>query len=631
MPKIQVLGKEISELIAAGEVIERPASVIKELIENSIDAGSTVITVEIKNGGIKYMRITDNGSGIPMLDIPTAFLRHATSKISTQADLDNIMTLGFRGEALASIAAVSRVEMTSKTKDEEFGGKFTIEGSEGIELEQVGCSDGTTVIIRDIFYNTPARLKFLKSYTTEGNYIANLVDKMALSHPEISFRFIRDGKQELCTLGNGELYSAVYGVYGGGFAASLIPVDYSSGCINVSGFVSHPSKSRANRVMQMFFVNGRYVKSPILTVSLEEAFKNSIMVGKFPACVLMISINPELVDINVHPAKTEIKFSEDKAVYDAIFFGVKNAIIKSNAENTIVKQTESEITAPRTEISDMRVPPINSPTPQTTGGFTKVTVFAPDEDGPKDDLVFKTDSVEYKSSSAVTDKLPETQSNPQPEGFSFITSESFKKSEKPENTQLKGIEETTADIKFVGEVFKTYIIVEADNEICIIDKHAAHERYIFEQIKDGKYEGNSQLLLFPRKLNLSREEAQSLWENRHAVEKMGFSFSDISDTCIEITGVPPVIGDDECEDVLSEIAENLLLAKKDITPEVLDRLYATISCKSAIKANDKNEEAELMQIARQVLTDERLQYCPHGRPTVVKYTRKNFEKLFNRI
>ena len=633
MGKIRLLNKSVAELIAAGEVIERPASVIKELVENSIDANATVVTVEIRNGGISYIRITDNGDGIPMLDMPLAFERHATSKIETEYDLESIMTLGFRGEALASIAAISKVEMTSKTRSEEFGGKFTIEGSEPIELEEVGCADGTSIVIRDIFFNTPARLKFLKSSTTEGNYIANLIDKIALSHPEISFRFIRDGKQELCTTGNGDLYSAVFSVFGPEFAKSLMPVDYSMNGIEIKGFVNIPHKSRNNRTMQTWFVNGRYVRSNIMTVALEEAYKNAIMVGKFPACVLMIKIEPSLLDVNVHPTKTEIKFSNEKAVYEAIFFAVKNAILTYSKKDTVTKlekqeEKSVEIKQAQEEVKEPIKPII-----------TEIKVEA----SVTENTVLNTQTVEYK----VTEQVPpiyirntveevkekqetEEESFTQNE-FSFITEKSFETpAVKVENTVIEGIEKVTENYRIIGEIFRTYIIVETDTDVVAIDKHAVHERYIFEQIKEGKMQGNAQVLMFPISVFLSREQKQSLDAQVELINKLGFTYETISDTEISLKEIPAVIDLDEAEEIINEISDNVLANKNDITPAVLDTLYATISCKSAIKAHDVNNDAELQKIVEMVFNNENLRYCPHGRPTIARFTKRQFEKIFGR-
>lgn len=642
MAKIRLLSKSVSELIAAGEVIERPASVIKELIENSIDAGADTVTVEIKNGGISFIRITDNGSGIPMLDMPLSFERHATSKIETETDLQNILTLGFRGEALASIAAISKVEMTSKTKDEQFGGKFTIEGSEPLELEEVGCADGTSIVIRDIFYNTPARLKFLKSSSTEGNYIANLVDKIALSHPEVSFRFIKDGKQELCTTGNGDLYSAIFSVFGPEFSKSLMPVDYSMNGIEVKGYVNIPEKSKNNRTMQNWFVNGRYVRAGVLTVSLEEAFKNAIMIGKFPACVLMLKISPSLLDVNVHPTKTEVKFSNDKAVYEAIYFAVKNAILNYSKKDTIEAATPSktEYIPENKQIEKTEKPEkieyISSP--------VKVEVKTYEPKGEV--LTLNQNTTEYKldNQPQIKPQITEIKVENKPqttaekfgeeikENFSFITANSFEehKEQPAENTVIEGIEKVTETYRIVGEIFKTYIVVETESDVALIDKHAVHERYIFEQIKSGKMKSSGQVLMFPMSVILTRNQVDALVSQTDIINELGFVFVKVSDTEISVTEIPTVLEESVCEGVLNELADNIISNKNDITPAVLDLLYATISCKSAIKGNDDNNEAELKEIVDMVFSDENLRYCPHGRPTITHLKKRHFEKMFGR-
>ena len=336
MSEIKVLSKEVSELIAAGEVIDRPASIIKELLENAIDAGANVITVEIKNGGRTYIRVTDNGDGIAPDQLPIAFLRHATSKISSKIDLDSIMTLGFRGEALASICAVSKVEVLTKRLCDNYGTHYVIEGAEEKESEQSGCPDGTTFVVRDIFYNVPARLKFLKKDSSEGNHVAELVSKLTLSHPEVSFKFIRDNKTEILTAGDGKTYSAVYSVYGREFANSLMNVDYTWQGIHISGFTVKPLMSKPNRKFQNFFVNNRYVKSKACAAALEEAYRNVIMTGKFPACVLYIDIPPNTIDVNVHPTKIEVRFSDEKLMHEAVYFAVKNSLLENDKPNELV-------------------------------------------------------------------------------------------------------------------------------------------------------------------------------------------------------------------------------------------------------------------------------------------------------
>ena len=621
MAKIQVLDKAVSELIAAGEVIERPSSVIKELIENSIDAGSSSITIEIRNGGISYMRVTDNGKGIAKDDLPTAFLRHATSKIAAQNDLHNISTLGFRGEALASVAAVARVEITSKKKSEQFGARYVIEGAEGIELENAGCPDGTTIVIRDLFYNTPARLKFLKKSTTESNYVAALVDKIALSHPEVSFRMIRDGKQTLTTTGNGDALSAIYSVFGNSFASTLIPVDYEYENIKVEGYTCAPLQSRANRSMQHFFVNGRFVKAPVMTSALEAAYKDTIMVNRFPACVLNIRINPSLIDINGHPAKTEVRFATDKHIFDCIFFGIKSALIKNDTVRRVevskFVKADDEFNAAQTKKSDT--------------SYTNITVSNEKSDDISPSMLFSQVS-EYKTSKKPQENVIVKRDITKE--FKYINDESFSEKEdiieEVENLSIEGTVDNI-EINIIGELFKTYVIAQVKDDVIVVDKHAAHERLLYERIKKDKQIGNGQVLLSPIEITLAKDEFDAIVDNADIVRQMGFGFEVGTNGKLKVSEVPTTLTKGESELILSEIASNIIASKDDISPAILDALYHSISCKAAIKANDSNDAAELKVLVEKVFSDPHLRYCPHGRPTMVVLTKKQLEKLFGRI
>ncbi|MBR4306012.1 MAG: DNA mismatch repair endonuclease MutL, partial [Ruminiclostridium sp.] len=520
MPTIKLLDKSVAELIAAGEVIERPSSVIKELIENSVDAGAKHVTIEIKSGGISYMRITDDGCGIAFPEIPTAFLRHATSKISKADDLDSIGTMGFRGEALASVAAVAKVEMMTKRECDELGGRYKTEGGEQTEYEPCGCPNGTTVIIRDLFYNTPARLKFLKKDVSEGNFIASVVDKLALAHPDISFRFIRDNKCVRLTAGDGSLLGTIKAVFGRQLAESFVPVDFSINDVEVSGFVSSPLFCRASRGMQTFFVNNRYIKSTTCMAALEEAYRNSIMVGKFPACVLFIKLRPETVDVNVHPAKTEIRFAYEKPVFDAVYLATKNALqncandkkqIEIKAAETpkpkyeskadyfaknpdikpAVQQTLSENTAVKAqqpdrvkteEISVQTVYPKNIPvTPAFHSTRAEYSVNKPAEEtknveiSPNEQIkTVKIPERKFDTVTAVEEKKEENES-----GFKYINTCSGGDKPirfAPKKSVIPLEPEPEKEIRVIGEFSATYIICEAENELILIDKHAAHER-----------------------------------------------------------------------------------------------------------------------------------------------------------
>lgn len=652
MPEINVLTKEISELIAAGEVIERPSSVIKELIENSVDSGADTIIAEIKNGGITYMRITDNGNGISESDVKKAFLRHATSKISSKDDLNKILTLGFRGEALASITAVSKVDLLTKTLEEDYGTHYITEGSEEKVFEKSGCPNGTTIVIRDIFYNVPARLKFLKKDVTEGNAIANIINKIALSHPEISVKFIRDNKQELFTPGDGNLFSALYAVYGKTFADTLIPVDYKQNGIEVTGYISKPLMSRANRTMQNFFINGRYVKSVTCTVSLEEAYKNSIMTGKFPACILKLNIPPEIVDVNVHPAKTEVRFSDEKIIFDSVYFAVKNALLQNdmptemkisnkktldfslsekvkNETDQIKKDTESFSVQRKNDAEAVSVK-VYSPT--ASDGTLKLsspepeTLYDKEYDADTADKNVNLSIIEEN----IFDIKEDTSDKKALSEFKYISECSFVKREVPEkceNTEYEIIPE----IRIIGEAFKTYIIAEINNELIIIDKHAAHERILFEKLKNGNGESFCQSLLIPQKIILSEEECGAISENHEVVKQLGFTAECLSHSEVEISGIPSYLPESKASEILEEIAQNLIRCRNNPEPDAVDEMFHMMACKSAIKAHDKNDVKELKKLAETVYGSDEIRYCPHGRPVMITLTESELEKQFKRL
>lgn len=652
MPEINVLTKEISELIAAGEVIERPSSVIKELIENSVDSGADTIIAEIKNGGITYMRITDNGNGISESDVKKAFLRHATSKISSKDDLNKILTLGFRGEALASITAVSKVDLLTKTSEEDYGTHYITEGAEEKIFEKSGCPNGTTIVIRDIFYNVPARLKFLKKDVTEGNAIANIINKIALSHPEISVKFIRDNKQELFTPGDGNLFSALYAVYGKTFADTLIPVDYKQNGIEVTGYISKPLMSRANRTMQNFFINGRYVKSVTCTVSLEEAYKNSIMTGKFPACILKLNIPPEIVDVNVHPAKTEVRFSDEKIIFDSVYFAVKNALLQhdmptemkisnkktldfslaeeiQNESDQIKKDTESFSVQRKNDAEAVSVK-VYSPT--ASDGTLKLSSPEPETLGDKAYYADATDKNVNLSiiEENIFDIKEDTNDKKALSEFKYISECSFVKREVPEkceNTEYEIIPE----IRIIGEAFKTYIIAEINNELIIIDKHAAHERILFEKLKNGNGATFCQSLLIPQKIILSEEECGAISENYEIVKQLGFTAECLSHSEVEISGIPSYLPESKASEILEEIAQNLIRCRNNPEPDAVDEMFHMMACKSAIKAHDKNDVKELKKLAETVYGSDEIRYCPHGRPVMITLTESELEKQFKRL
>ena len=651
MAKVQVLSKETSELIAAGEVIERPSSIVKELVENSIDSGATAITVEIKHGGISYLRVTDNGCGIEYEDVPTAFMRHATSKIHDKSDLDSILTIGFRGEALASICAVAKVDVLTKIADEQYGTHYSINGGIEMEYEQTGCPDGTTIIIRDIFYNVPARLKFLKKDVAEGNAIASIVDKIAVSHPEIAFKFIRDNRQEFITPGDGELYSSVYAVMGKQFAASMIPVDYELNGIKIDGFAVKPLFGRPNRTMQHFFINGRYVKSLVCTRSLEHAYQNSIMEGKFPSCVLRLTVPPSILDVNVHPAKIEVRFTDERIIADSIFFAVKNAILLDS------KPVEISIKKP---VVDYRKPVEEELPVYTQMKFSTEAVvqeIKPTYQECVPEQVVTTQQhipvVPHPVVSApvsVTPIITETNADNVSVPYSIPVDDSenqipIEQLEPVENMQFKYISETSFEKKkeiqpepqkeiyfrVIGEVFKNYIIAEVEGDIVFIDKHAAHERILFEKLKNGKQKLVCQMLLNTPEVILDFEEFNALIQNKDFVSEMGFEFEVTGSSKVTVNGVPSILDQCDPSDLIIELARNLSDNKANPMPEILDDMYHTFACKAAIKANDVNTLSELSVIVKTILTDERIRYCPHGRPVMFKLTKRELEKQFKRI
>lgn len=645
MPSINVLSKEISELIAAGEVIERPSSVVKELVENSIDSGARHITVEIKNGGTTYMRVTDDGCGMTFEDVPTAFLRHATSKITTKLDLDNIYTLGFRGEALASVAAVSRVELMTKQENETYGTLYQIEGSAEISHERGGCPDGTTIIIRDLFYNVPARRKFMKKDVTEANAVSQILQKITLSHPEISFKLIRDNRMEFNSSGDGELFSAVYAVYGRDFARDLIPVDYTFNNIRVGGYVIKPLYAKNNRTFQNFFVNGRYVRSKILSASLESSFTNMIMTGKFPACILMLDLLPAAVDVNIHPAKAEVRFTDEKTVSDAVYFAVKNALMNDG----LIYEFELK---PKTDWTKGAEEPPEEPVQQEIM-FTPVEQIEMTEKAmtTAEKLVGEQSrgSVSEEKAASEAEEIPEQKYAEVPEvpqvseppkapesvgDFKYISSRSFvdpvQEVKPDEQTAPAEKEQPLPKIRVIGEAFKNYIMAEVGDTIVMIDKHAAHERIIFERLKSRNCRQYSQMLLTSVKILLPMNEFDALENNEELLADLGFAFDFSERPCVTAKAVPTFLTELDLDDIISEIAENLCLRKQDPQTHVLDDMLHTLACKSAIKANDKNDIRELQALAEQVYYNEKIRHCPHGRPVMFTMTQSNIERQFKR-
>ena len=656
MPKINLLDKSVYELIAAGEVIERPSSVIKELAENSIDAGAASITVEIKRGGISYLRVTDDGCGISHEDIPTAFMRHATSKVYTQDDLDSINTLGFRGEALASVCAVSRVELLTKQREDQLGSIYRIEAGEPVEYDRAGCADGTTIIIRDLFYNTPARLKFLKKDVTEGNYCASVIEKLALSHPGISFRFIRDGRQTMLSSGDGEYYSAVYAVFGKQFAAGLIPVENVYQNTAVTGYVSSPLFTRANRSMQNFFVNGRSVKSPLCCAALEEAFRNTIMVGKFPSCVLCVNTDPSQVDANIHPTKTEVRFTNEKIVFDAVYFAVKNALmgydesreIKLNtaparAEN--IPQPERARTSEPLRTASAQVieePPKTMPIPS---GRDAVIYPQEKREPPKFTLRQETPqpaqftqplpaAEQTYMPELVPAKKPEPRETPLADlpGFAFLSEKSFAK--KPESVPQEPDpvipqERPKEQIRVVGELFKTYIVCESTEGMILIDKHAAHERVNFERLKKG-FDSSAQLLMQPEEVYLTPEEFNGMSEYADKLAQVGI-IMEFTDGKARVTGLPQMLDKVPPAEIVECIAKIVSQGNTNAEGELFDDMLHTVACKASIRGHEDNDILELQVLAQEVFNNPDIRYCPHGRPVMTQISRKQIERYFGRV
>ena len=717
MPKINVLPREVAELIAAGEVIERPSSIVKELVENSIDAGATDITVEIQYGGVRYLRVTDNGCGMTAEDAPTAFLRHATSKVKSAVDLDKIGTLGFRGEALASIAAVAHVELLTKTCGSDVGTLVKISGSELEEVSEAGCPEGTTIIIRDVFYNVPARLKFLKKDVTESNAVASIVDKIALSHPDISVSFIRDGKQIYRTPGNNDLLGTIYTVLGRDFAKSMLPVDYRLGQVGVSGFVCRPMSARANRTMQHFFVNGRYTRTRTCGVALEEGYRGSMMVGKYPSCVLMLTLPCDQVDVNVHPAKIEVRFVSEKDVFDAVYFAVKSALSQDekltetparrqeNLLSPFAEQEKSEQTVlgnrqkenkpafetmtaeqyramTQKEESGSKLPPAE-PVP---GKKVQVReewlprkskeIMLDVEADPADFEDFPRVSAKDRKEAQLTsqmqqriaeeatpkkvEKLPDIPvQQPQPSEQQIIgidtaqTQAIEKHSEKEdlqqclavpeqENTESQEIlpgsfeaarEEKTVsppvDYKVFGEIFSTYILCRIGSEFVLIDKHAAHERILYNRLKSQGETLERQMLLSPVPVSLSREEHQFALENQEKLLQLGFEADDFGGSTIAVRSVPALMAEVSPGELFMDALEGLLHSHSGVT--AADEILHRMACRSAVKGGDHNTTEELERVVQTIIQDENVRYCPHGRPVMVRFTRRELEKLFGRI
>ena len=728
MAVIHVLDKHTAELIAAGEVVERPASVVKELLENAIDAGAAQITVSIESGGVKLIEISDNGTGIEAAYIPTAFIRHATSKIQTEEDLNHIHTLGFRGEALASIASVARVEVLTRTEADECASVYRIEGGEAYPIEPGARSVGTTIRVKDLFYNTPARMKFLKKDSSEGTFVADTVAHVALSHPEVSFKFIREGKLQYVTPGDGQLRSAAYAVLGREFSRDLIELDNREGVYRVWGLITQPRSCRASRSMQYFYINGRYVRNRTMMAGMEMAFKGTTMQGKFPGGILLLEMPSDLVDVNVHPAKTEVRFARENDIFDLVYHATKLALAqpgtgerlfafeeskneKNNekfnssekdenpSENTVKKNNFTGLSAvipgqaepgtlehhPQTAPSVAPAAPAASapavparpvrptaaeadilPGPSTASpsehSWTTVAPSAPlnpdvslhspkrpEEETDHSEPVaprFRAASSEAqldiepdaddlpgaRDHMAAWDPAPQPKTiEPEPAAAEPAETEEISAPAGTPEQMGFDLQEGPEPLRYVGELFRTYILAERGDEVCIIDKHAAHERQLFEKLAASYGDVPSQLLLEPVVVELSAEEKTALLANIDLLERAGLEIDDFGGNSVFLRAVPADVEQSSAEDLLVELAAKLAHGSRDALSEKTEWVLHSISCRAAIKAGDHTSPQELMALAEKILSGEVPPFCPHGRPCVLKLTRKELEKQFGRI
>ena len=715
MAVIHVLDKHTAELIAAGEVVERPASVVKELLENSIDAGATQVTVSIESGGVKLIEISDNGTGIEAEYISTAFIRHATSKIETPDDLTNIHTLGFRGEALASIASVARVELTTRTEVDEFATVYRIEGGEEVSREPGARAVGTTIRVKDLFYNTPARMKFLKKDSSEGTFVSDTVTHVALSHPEVSVKFIREGKLQYVTPGDGQLRGAAYAVLGREFSRDLIELKNQEGVYRITGLVTPPKSCRASRSMQHFYINGRYVRNRTMMAGMEMAFKGTMMQGKFPGGILLLEMPADLVDVNVHPAKIEARFARENDVFDVVYHAVKlalaqpgtgerlftfeadkkdekaekaekpkidadiikndvknnsfiglSAIIRGQADPGVLPQQHWEPAKPAAAPQQpapsaaMQIPTAPSE-PRWKGSAQNedmldpfVTLHSPKLETTKAPEPFRAAASETQLD--VEPEFGETKlHSPQDHMAAWNPAQEAPK-EEPESAPCAETEpdapeaaeqetvlaepeqmnfDPTADqpepLRYVGEVFRTYILAERGDELCLIDKHAAHERQLYEKLAANYGNVPSQMLLEPAAIDLAAEEKQALLDNIPLLENAGLEIADFGGNTVVLRAVPADVEPQNAESLLVEIANKLLKGGHDALNEHTEWVLHSISCRAAIKAGDKSSPQELLALAEKILSGEVPPFCPHGRPCVLKLTRKELEKQFGRI
>ena len=715
MAEIHVLDKHTAELIAAGEVVERPASVVKELLENSIDAGASQITVSIESGGVRLIEISDNGTGIEAKYIPTAFIRHATSKIRTEDDLTSIHTLGFRGEALASIASVARVEVLTRTEADECASLYRIEGGEEQPIEPGARGVGTTIRVCDLFFNTPARMKFLKKDSSEGTFVADIVGHVALSHPEVSFKFIREGKLQYVTPGDGQLRSAAYAVLGREFSRDLVEVDNREGVYRVWGLITQPRSCRASRSMQYFYINGRYVRNRTMMAGMEMAFKGTTMQGKFPGGILLLEMPADLVDVNVHPAKTEVRFARENDIFDLVYHAVKLALSQpgtgerqfvfdsekeddasnehknsgNKEENTVKNNNFTGLSAvisgqaepgslPHLEEKPLRpAAPAASATPRPTQpsaperDILPLPVKAPEKAAPASEHTWTTVAASEPlpmNAALHSPEPPQEESVLEPPPFRAASSESQldieadidlpdvtrdhmaawepapdeperpplpEASDEPQQSAAPeqlgfDVQDGPEPLRYVGEIFRTYILAERGDEICIIDKHAAHERILFEKLKAHPEKISAQSLLSPIPVRLSPAAAGELLANADMLDELGFAVEEFGENTVLLRQIPMDLSPDDAAEAVESLSADLLSGRRESKDTVRDELLHTVACKAAIKAGWVNDEQELLAVAKEVMSREDLKYCPHGRPICVSLSKKQLEKQFKR-
>ena len=628
MPKIKRLSPHVADLIAAGEVVERPSSVIKELIENSIDAGASSITVEIKNGGMTFMRVTDNGCGIAQEDAETAFLRYATSKLRDERGLEAIGTLGFRGEALAAIASVSRIELLTKESCAPHGTRLFLEGGQVAEKAEAGCPDGTTITVCDLFYNTPARLKFIKNDKAEGASISSVVLRSALSHPEVSVKYVKDGKEEFQTAGDSRADSCIYTLFGREFFSGLVNVAGESENISVKGYVSSPAHVRGNRSHQFFYLNGRYIKSKTLQAALEQAYKNSLFAGRFPSCILYLSIRPSAVDVNVHPTKTEVKFLNEREVFSAVYYAVLSALAQDEkkAEIHLSSSHNPSFSEPAGQAG---APPFRQR--RFAGSLPKETGFSGSARIPSP---FSSGSHFHTAIPAVSHRKDEERFL-QDETRAVYQTKMNMPGAKGQSAALYGKEaltheEETSPFRIVGEVFSTYLVVEQGENLFFIDKHAAHERILFDKLKQQKEDMMTQVLLTPVVCDMTSEEMACLLENRAFLRGLGFEIEEFGSSSIVVRQLPSDIETGNVRALMGELCEKLNAKNQEDILSMRDEVLHTIACKAAIKAGKRSEPDEIYHLVERVLAGE-VKYCPHGRPVLTELTKTSLDKNFRRI